>query len=86
MSKKKHDLLSIILGVTAVGATGAYLYRASQGKGINSLEGINLTVNPEKLIDASKPFLHKNPAYQEVLADMGKSLIQGFMKTRIDKE
>jgi hypothetical protein len=84
--QKKLDLVSILLGVTAVGATGAYLYRATQGKGINSLQGINLTINPEKLIDASKPFIHKNPIYQEVFADMGKKFIQGFMAQRIDEE
>jgi len=84
MEKKKIDLVSLLLGGTALMATGAYLWRSSQGKGINHLQGINLTVNPEKLIDATKPFIHKNPLYQEVIADMGKKFIQGFMATTSD--
>lgn len=54
-----------LLGLLAVGSTIAYLWMKKQESENEPLEGVEITVNPQKLVDGALAMTSINPAYKE---------------------
>ena len=54
-----------LLGLLAVGSTLAYLWLKKQESENEPLQGVEITVNPQKLIDGALAMSSINPAYKE---------------------
>ena len=59
-----------LLGLLAVGSTIAYLWLKKQESESEPLEGVEITVNPQKLLDGALAMSNINPLYKESIRSL----------------
>lgn len=75
---------NLFLGLGAIGLGLTYLYRTSKEKGvpnINHIEGINVEINPEKLMNNAKKYIKTNPQARDLLANAAKGILGGYLNS-----
>ena len=73
-----------LLGLLAAASTVAFLVKSSQEKNvdINHIEGLNLEINPDILIDTAKNFVRANP----LAKDMGAAILKKIVAANLGKK
>ena len=67
-----------LIGLLAVGSTIAYLFlKKKEGDG-EALEGIEVKVNPEKLIDGALAFSNINPNTKDGIRQIARNAIRKY--------
>lgn len=76
MKLKKSTLFKFL----ALSSLGLYLYyRKSEGEKDGKMEGIDLTINPELLVDSTISSIPMHPLKKEVLRQSAKKVVRGVM-------
>jgi hypothetical protein len=80
----KKDSSTFFLGILAAVSTVGFLYKFSKEKDTkmnDTLQGLNIEINPSMLIDSLKPIVMQNvkPEYREALSTATKNLVNGYM-------
>ena len=70
------------LGYALIGGLAYYLYRTGKNKGVkglNHIEGINIEIQPEKLLEkARKKVINMNPQHRDFLFNAAKGIVRGY--------
>lgn len=68
----------MFLGALAALSTGAYLYKSSKENdtSFNGVEGLNIHLNPEKLVESAIMKMRTDPQLQDRLVNAAKQLIR----------
>jgi hypothetical protein len=72
------------LGIVAAGLTGAYLWKSAKDKGVNTLnhiEGINIEIKPDQLLDNAKKYIKTNPHARDLMANAAKGILNGYLSS-----
>ena len=71
-----------ILGALALISTLSFLYKSSRenGENVNSqIEGLNVDINTDKIIDSSINKLKANPRTKQVASGIAKHIVSGII-------
>lgn len=76
-----------IIGVVAFGLMAYFLFK-SKDENENSapIEGLNISVNPDKIVDSLMPFIDMPPQYKGTLQRGLKRAINGYMAGKKEQE
>jgi hypothetical protein len=64
-----------ILGVIAFASTALFMLESRKSPDNKKIEGLNIDIDPEKMVDSIKANISKNPKVNDILADLAKSSI-----------
>lgn len=71
---------TMIIGALGITAIGYYLYKTKHSDvSSHKLSGINVSINPDQVIDAGMAFVDANPYVKEKVADTLKGIINGYL-------
>ena len=70
-----------IIGLLGIGVVGLYLYKTKDKDVKNhQIEGLNININPEKLLDSGLALLDGNPYLKQQVATSLKGFMKGYYK------
>lgn len=76
---KTTKWLMALAGISTV----AFLAKSSKEKGLaglNNIDGINIEINPEKLLEHARTGLNKmNPKQRDMLVNAAQGIVRGYM-------
>lgn len=75
------DKLTKLAGGLALVSLGYFLYKTGQEKeeGMNHIDGLNVEVNPERLIDGGLAFVRMNPDHKEMLGNFARGAVSRYL-------
>ena len=73
-----------LIGLLSAGFGILYVYKASEEKALDGkgLEGFNIDINADKVIDTAKNFVRANPVVKEAGAEAAKRLVGHILSRR----
>lgn len=74
--------LKTILAMASISAGLGYLYLASQDDDATNIEGLNIDVKPDVLIDSAVGLSRIPSQYKNGVANASKRLVSGFLAGR----
>lgn len=71
-----------ILGALAAGATIMFLWKSSKEKGssMNHIEGLNINLNPEKLVRSGIELMPIDPTLKGHVRTIASNIVGGYME------
>jgi len=70
MSKK--DKSTALLGAIAFATTALFILKTRNGEESRKIEGFNIDIDPEKMVDNIKPYISDNPKLNEKVSNIAK--------------
>jgi hypothetical protein len=72
-----------IIGLLGVGVVGYYFYMTrDKDVATHRIEGLNINVNPEKLLDSGLALLDGNPYLKQQVSTSLKGFLKGYLNKK----
>lgn len=66
--------------MVALGSVLAYLYYSKSEESSPSLDGININLDPDKILDSAMAYKRVDERYREPIKNAANKILYGFMK------
>lgn len=76
---RNPDKSTKIIGAIALVSTALFLLKSRDNKESKKLDGLNIDIDPEKIVDNIKPYISDNPHFNNQLADFAKFQISKIL-------
>jgi len=70
----KKDKSQKILGAIAFASTALFMFRSRNTPESKKIDGLNIDIDPEKMIDNVKSYISPNEKVNEIVANFAKSV------------
>lgn len=69
---RRKDKSTALIGVIAFATTALFVLKTRNGNETKKIEGLNIDIDPEKMVDNIKPYISDNPQINEKVSNMAK--------------
>jgi len=76
---KKSDKSIKILGAIAAASTALFIFKSRTMPDSKQIEGLNINIDPEKMVDNIKPYISTDPELSEKIANIAKKGISKLL-------
>jgi hypothetical protein len=76
---KKKGKSQKILGAIAFASTALFMFESRKNKENTKIEGLNIDIDPEKMIDNIKSYISPNEKVNEMVANFAKDKISKIL-------
>lgn len=73
------DKSTKILGAIAFASTVLFMLKSRKNNESTKIEGLNIDIDPEKMVDNIKPYITDDPNTNEIIANIAKNGISKLL-------